>query len=102
MKKAIALVVFLACCSCSSANKEDVKAHAPEVWKEQGFTIVAYEGFQYGKFGLFGYGGAHVWHRLERKGFLYSGHIQKWGDEYQIYGPDPLGPQVEHRSGVER
>jgi len=93
---------FLVFVGCSSMNKEDVEARAPEVWAKHGFTVVAYEGFEWGGWGPFGYGGAQVWHRLERKGFLYSGHIQRWGDEYQVYGPYPLGPQVELRQGVEK
>lgn len=96
----IGFALFLLCFSCTPMNHEDTKAAAPGVWAKQGFTVVSYEGYQWGKFGPFGYGGAEVWHRLERKGFLYSGYIQKWGDEYHVYGPDPLGPQVEFRQGV--
>ena len=87
--------------ACTSMNKDDVQTHAQDVWNKQGFKIVAYEGFQWGSWGPFGYGGARVWHRLERKGFMYSGYLVKWGDEYHVYGPKPLGPQVEHRQGVD-
>ncbi len=86
---------------CSSNNLQNTKDKAPEVWKQIGFKVVGYEGFQWGKWGIFGstYGGACVWHRLEKipdNGIAYSGYIQRWGNEYHIYGLyaiDAIRPQ---------
>jgi hypothetical protein len=79
---------------CSSGNLQDVKDKAPEVWKQNGFKVVGYEGYQWGKWGIFSsYGGARVWHRLENipdNGIIYSGYIQRWGKEYHIYGPHAI------------
>ena len=76
----------------SSSNLDWVKQRADKTWKEQGFEIVAYEGFQWGM-GGFGtpYGGAKVWYRLRKvpdNGLTYSGLLQRWGDEVHVYGPE--------------
>jgi len=86
-----ACIALLCVCSagCSSSNLDDVKAHAPDVWESIGFKIVGYEGYRWGTWLGGNYGGAEVWYRLERdgNGISYTGYIQKWGDEYHIYGP---------------
>jgi hypothetical protein len=87
---------------CSFGNLQDIKDKAPEVWRQNGFKVVGYEGFQWGKWGIFGstYGGAYVWHRLEKipdNGITYSGYIQRWGNEYHVYGPsaiDAIRPSI--------
>ena len=100
MKIFTVLAVSILLASCSSMKLEDVKSHAPKVWQSNGWDVIGYEGYQWGKLGPFGYGGANVWHRLRRipnDGFTYSGYIQKWGDEYHIYGPtvnQPLGNPI--------
>lgn len=98
-KFSLSLVLVWACGVCliicliigSYGNLEDVKSHAEATWKNVGFEIVGYERYQWG-FGGYGtsYGGAHVWHRLKKipdNGISYTGFIQKWGNEYHIYGP---------------
>lgn len=85
------ITICLIVMGCSYGNLDDVKAKAPEVWKQAGYEIVGYEGFQWG-FGGFGlpYGGAYVWHQLKKipdNGIAYTGRIQRWGNEYHIYGP---------------
>jgi len=85
------IIIIFMILGCSSGNLVDVKVKAPEVWKQNGFEVVAYEGFTWG-FGGLGtkYGGAHVWHRLKKipdNGITYSGFIIRWGDEYHVYGP---------------
>ena len=78
---------------CSSANLQEVKAAACDKWQSVGYECIGYEGFQWGFWGAFGYGGAHVWHALKREkapGIIYSGSIQKWGDELHVYGPKAI------------
>lgn len=75
---------------CSSNNLEEVKAHAPEVWRAQGFEVMGYDGYQWGAWGVLGsdYGGALVWYRLRAvpdNGIRYGGALQRWGNEYHVY-----------------
>ncbi len=81
---------------CSSSNVDELKTVAPDVWAKQGFETVAYEGYKFGPGGippLSEYGGAKVWNRLKKvpdNGVTYSGSIQKWGNEYHVYGPEAI------------
>jgi hypothetical protein len=87
MKKMIALLFSVALAGCGSSNVDDVKAHAPEVWKQAGFEVIGYEGYENGHC-WFSYGCGHVWHTLRRapdNGVTYHGYIEKWGAEYHIY-----------------
>lgn len=91
MKKIVFTVLALAIAAtgCSSANKDDVKANAPEVFAKRGFQIVAYEGYTFGAHVGPGYGGANVWYVIKRvpdNGIIYHAYVSKWGDEYHIYG----------------
>lgn len=72
----------------SSSNREWLVQKAPDKWEAQGYKVIDYEGYQWG-FGGYGtaYGGAKVWHRLERNGRLYSGWVMRWGEEVHVYGP---------------
>lgn len=84
---AFALMLLLA---GSPANLEETKAAACDRWKEIGYTCVGYEGYQWGMWIGWSYGGALVWHTLKREeapGVIYTGYVQRWGDEYHIYGP---------------
>lgn len=74
---------------CSSVNLEETKSEACNTWKQAGYTCVGYEGYQWGLWFGGNYGGAKVWNTLERKNtsVIYSGYVQRWGDEYHIYGP---------------
>jgi hypothetical protein len=75
---------------CGAGNLDDVKVHAEETFESVGFKVVGYEGYQWGFWGFNNYGGAKVWYRLDKipwNGITYSGYIQKWGDEYHVYGP---------------
>jgi hypothetical protein len=91
-------LVGLSLASCSSQNIEYVKGCSSETWRAVGYEIIGYEGYQWGFWGWFGYGGAHVWHSLKRtpdNGIIYTGHIQRWGDECHVYGPraiDAISP----------
>lgn len=87
MKRIISLTIIATLTGCSSANLDDVKAKACDTWKQAGYTCVGYEGYQWG-FGVGNYGGAHVWHSLKRDAnptVIYSGYVQKWGNEYHLY-----------------
>ncbi len=81
-------------CLFSPANLDSVKANAAETWRQAGYEIIGYEGFQWGKWWGGTYGGAAVWHSLRRypndNGIIYSGFIKRWGDEYHIYGPHAI------------
>lgn len=84
MKK-ILLVLVLILSSACARNVDYEKAHAGEKWKELGYTLNGYEGYQWDFFC-----GGMVWHSLKRNdapGVIYSGCICKWGDELMIYGP---------------
>ena len=85
MKKYLSLMVCftgLFCfCSCSPGNLEYVKQHSEDRWKEYGMSPVAYEGFEWGFWGINSYGGAKVWYRLKKdpdNGITYTGYLQRW------------------------
>jgi hypothetical protein len=59
-------IAFIALLGCSPANKDDVKRNAVKVFEENGFKVVGYQGYQWGTWGLFDYGGACVWYTLEK------------------------------------
>ena len=90
----VVLVLCLLFCGCyCSANKNEVEKRAPDKWEQQGFKVIDYEGFMYGLWFGGNYGGAYVWHRLKKipdNGITYSGHMQLWGDELQVYGPNAI------------
>jgi hypothetical protein len=93
MKKAAVAALFAALlsgCAPSVSNLDDVKEHAAEVWKQAGFSIIGYEGFEYGTTWCCSSekGGAAVWYTLRRipdNGIIYHGYIQRWKSEYHIY-----------------
>ena len=90
MKLATVLLSTLLTVGCSSGNLEEVKNKAEETFESVGFEVVGYEGFQWGFWGFNTYGGANVWYRLNKipdNGISYTGYIQRWGDEYHVYGP---------------
>lgn len=70
-------------------NIDNVKQHATDVWKSNGFTVVGYQGYNAGTaIPLSPYGGAFVWYTLKKSpdnGLTYEGAIQRWGNEYHIY-----------------
>jgi len=88
--------VLLSAClltGCSSSNLDYVKENAEKTWSQVNYNIVGYEGYQWGKWGFRGYGGARVWYRLEQipdNGITYTGYLQQWGDEIHIYGPTAI------------
>lgn len=95
MKKIICLTFLAATLAgfglggCSYKNLEETKANSPWTWEQAGYKIIGYEGFEWG-IGFGDYGGAKVWHTLRRDaapGIIYSGYVQRWGNEYHIYGP---------------
>lgn len=102
MKRFLYLLPALALAGCSRANLDYTKNCAAETWRSVGYEIIGYEGYQWGADfggGLFGYGGAYVWYSLRRhpndNGIIYTGALQRWGDECHVYGPkavDALKP----------
>ena len=90
LKVAFLTVLICGLVGCSPGNKEYLKERAVATWNQQGFEVVAYEGYQWGFWGFTKYGGASVWHRLRKipdNGLTYSGHLVRWGDEIHVYGP---------------
>ena len=74
----------------SYANIEETKENACQTWSKAGYTCIGYEGFQWGRWFGGKYGGAKVWHTLHRKEnptVIYTGFVQRWGEEYHLYGP---------------
>lgn len=92
MKKiicSIMLVSVLFLSGCSARNLDDVKTNSESTWKQAGFQIIGYEGYQWGfVFPFSNYGGARVWytvHKIPDNGITYHGFLMKWGTEYHIY-----------------
>lgn len=83
--KPIAILSTFLLSGCGWANLDDIKEKAPQVWKQAGFEVVGYEGFEYGAWIGGSYGGAHVWHTAKRDNVIFHGYIQRWGDEYHLY-----------------
>lgn len=68
-------------------NLEYIKTNAPQRWKSAGFVISGYDGYTFGS-GTGSYGGAQVWYYLKKNpdnGIIYSGYLQRWGDEIHTY-----------------
>lgn len=81
MKYLIALLLLTGC----ARNVDWVKERGPQKWKEMGYEIVGYEGYQWGIIA-----GGDVWWSLKRKdspGVIYSGYLVKWNNELMVYGP---------------
>lgn len=77
----------------SSNNLGYVRSHALEKWHEVGFEVIGSEGFQFGAWYGGSYGGAEVWYQLKTipdNGTRYTGYLQDWGGELQVYGPHPV------------
>ena len=65
---------------------KDIEKRAPQWLSEQGFTIVAHEGFTYG---LLTQPGGCVWYLMTRGDdkTVYNGCVSKWHNgELQLYG----------------
>ena len=74
-------------------NKSYVKENAEQRWKEVGFTIVGYEGWQWGTWLGGKLGGPNVWYQLKtipENGIRYTGYLKRWGDEIHVYGPEAV------------
>ena len=64
-------------------NVDVTKANAASVWREAGYEITGYEGYQWAPLH-----GSAVWYivrRTDRDGITYHGYLAKWGSEYHIY-----------------
>lgn len=89
MKRFIVIALFLILSGCSAGNVDSVKSHATETWKQNGFEIVGYEGYEFSFIVPFtSYGGACVWYRIKPitdNGISYDGCLRRWGNEYHVY-----------------
>lgn len=83
------IIILLLLSGYSAGNLDSVKTHATETWKQNGFEIVGYEGYQFSLIVPFtSYGGACVWYRIKSipdNGIIYHGCLRRWGNEYHIY-----------------
>jgi hypothetical protein len=83
---------------CTSGNAEWVKDHATEYFKESGFQVVGYQGWNMRGQIAPHYGGACVFYTLKKipdNGILYEGCLQRWGDElhlYELQAVDAINP----------
>jgi hypothetical protein len=86
MKKGLFIVLLAAGLMFSSGcsrNIDEVKQNAEQVFEENGFKIVGYEGY---KLNLIM--GGVVWYTIKKSndnGITYQGCIAKWFDEYHLY-----------------
>lgn len=75
--------------SCSYGNLDAIKDNAENVWENNGFRVIGYQGYQWGHLGCGTYyGGATVWYTLKKISddkVTYEGAIRRWGKEYHIY-----------------
>jgi hypothetical protein len=106
MKKFVIMIILIIIislissyvCTYNASNLDYIKKHAAIRWKEVGFKIIGYYGYQWG-FSIGPYGGAKVWYILRKipdNGITYSGYLQRWGDEihvYRIRAYDAIKPQ---------
>lgn len=82
----------------TNSNLDYVKQHSSERWREVGFEISGYDGYNFGS-GIGSYGGANVWYFLKSvpdNGITYSGYLQRWGDEihtYRVEAIDAIKPK---------
>ena len=82
---AVTCIALLGVAGCSKKHVPVIKANAVATWRQAGFEIIGYEGYEYGSMGQ--WGGA-VWYIVKKvpdNGITYRGSLSKWGDEYHIY-----------------
>ncbi len=100
MKHAYIVSLVLLFTGCGYANLDEGKQAAPDRFKQLGYEVVGYEGFQWGTWIGGCYGGANIWFQLKTipdNGIRYMAYIQKWCDDgWQIYSLraiDAIKPQ---------
>ena len=81
----VLLIVFLF--HFSRRNLDEIKNIAPCRISEFEYDIVQYEGYTHSVVY-----GAKVWYMVKKKNEnqRYSLSLIKWGDEYHMYGPEPV------------
>ena len=84
----VVALISLVYVGCGTNNLDYVKENAAAKWASVGYEVIGYEGYRWG-FQFKTYGGAHVWHTLQRNnnGIIYTGYLQRWGNEIHVYGP---------------
>ena len=72
---------------CSYGNLQETKEQAHNTFKNNGFNIIGYQGYELGFWGFNNYGGAAVWYTLQKKdsNIIFEASLQRWGNEYHIY-----------------
>lgn len=87
----ISLLLVFPFTSCSR-NVDWVKERAQDRWNGLGYEVVGYEGYQWSL------KGGSVWYLLKRPdspGILYTGYLERWFDEVDVYNVTPVsGHQV--------
>jgi len=82
------LTTALLLSGCGQANLEYVKARAEQIFKENGFEVIGYQGFQWTlEIPFTSYGGACVWYTLKKpsNGITYDACLRRWGNEIHLY-----------------
>ena len=75
----LAISLFSGFGGCSR-NVAEVKAHATEVFAQNGFEVVGCHGYQLNPFS-----GGDVWFTLKKGDITYQAALCNWFDEYHIY-----------------
>jgi len=80
-------LILLLGAGCSSGNLTETKNNAVSAFKNNGFDVVGYHGYQWGFLGFNDYGGAVVWYTVKKpdSDITYEAALQRWGDEYHLY-----------------
>jgi len=87
--KRIWVVLFLLMSGCGFGNLDYIKTNAPEVFRENGYKIIGYQGYELSPVIPFTkYGGANVWYIVEKLNdnkVTYTCALKRWGNEIHIY-----------------
>lgn len=84
MKKLLLIIICLNFIGCAR-NVNYIKSKAKARWEELGYEVQGYEGYQWS------IQGGDVYYLLKRKDqprVLYSGFLNSWFGELQVYGPE--------------
>ena len=84
MKIVLAIVVLfligIGGCKVSSRNLAETKLNAPQFLAAQGFTVVGYQGYEYGLFS-----GGRAWYTMSKNNITYQAMVMNWYGELHLY-----------------
>ena len=85
----LVVVLFLYTAIGTSGDVEEIKSRAPQAISERGWTILRYEGYQFGSFSKHG---GKVWYHVKNstnENIQYRVYITIWNDELQFHYDSP-------------